>query len=117
MDVLVSTLSPVCNYAKGKWVPDNKHPLYSGFGCKQWLSAMWACRLMQRTDFAYEKLRWQPKDCQMEEFERSKFFRRYFFLLIHAYRLNSSVVLGNISLNIVIFQFLLPISSFEMTEA
>lgn len=65
-----------CNYAKGKWVPDNKHPLYSGFGCKQWLSAMWACRLMQRTDFAYERLRWQPKDCQMEEFEGSKFFRR-----------------------------------------
>jgi len=117
MDVLVSTLSPACNYAKGKWVPDNKHPLYSGFGCKQWLSAMWACRLMQRTDFAYERLRWQPKDCQMEEFEGSKFFRRYFILLIRAYILNPSVVLWNISLNNVIFQFVLPISSFEMTEA
>lgn len=71
-----ATENKACNYAKGKWVPDNKHPLYSGFGCKQWLSAMWACRLMQRTDFAYERLRWQPKDCQMEEFEGSKFFRR-----------------------------------------
>lgn len=70
------TESKVCNYAKGKWVPDNKRPLYSGFGCKQWLSGMWACRLMQRTDFEYEKLRWQPKDCQMEEFEGSKFLRR-----------------------------------------
>ncbi|RDY02050.1 Protein trichome birefringence-like 16, partial [Mucuna pruriens] len=68
---------PVCNYAKGKWVPDNNRPLlYSGFGCKQWLSGMWACRMMQRTDFAYERLRWQPKDCQMEEFEGSKFLRR-----------------------------------------
>ncbi|KAK7388273.1 hypothetical protein VNO78_23086 [Psophocarpus tetragonolobus] len=70
------TESKVCNYAKGKWVPDNNRPLYSGFGCKQWLSGMWACRLMQRTDFEYEKLRWQPKDCHMEEFEGSKFLRR-----------------------------------------
>ncbi|XP_041006084.1 protein trichome birefringence-like 16 [Juglans microcarpa x Juglans regia] len=65
-----------CNYAKGKWVPDDNRPLYSGFGCKQWLSGMWACRLMQRTDFAYEKLRWQPKNCQMEQFEGSKFLRK-----------------------------------------
>ncbi|KAK9275979.1 hypothetical protein L1049_023255 [Liquidambar formosana] len=65
-----------CNYAKGKWVADNNRPLYSGFGCKQWLSAMWACRLTQRTDFAYEKLRWQPKDCKMEEYTGSKFLKR-----------------------------------------
>ncbi|XP_004508004.1 protein trichome birefringence-like 16 isoform X3 [Cicer arietinum] len=71
-----ATENKACNYAKGKWVPDNNRPLYSGFDCKQWLSGMWACRLMQRTDFAYEKLRWQPKDCQMEEFEGSKFLRR-----------------------------------------
>ncbi|ESW26564.1 hypothetical protein PHAVU_003G129900 [Phaseolus vulgaris] len=71
-----STKSKVCNYAKGKWVPDNNRPLYSGFGCKQWLSTMWACRMMQRTDFEYERLRWQPKDCQMDEFEGSKFLRR-----------------------------------------
>ncbi|KDO73873.1 hypothetical protein CISIN_1g0096291mg, partial [Citrus sinensis] len=62
-----------CNYAKGKWVVDDSRPLYSGAHCKQWLSQMWACRLMQRTDFAYERLRWQPKDCQMEEFEGSQF--------------------------------------------
>ncbi|KAA8534762.1 hypothetical protein F0562_029796 [Nyssa sinensis] len=66
----------VCNYAKGKWVNDDRRPLYSGFGCKQWLSGMWACRLTQRTDFAYEKLRWQPKNCEMEEFTGSKFLRR-----------------------------------------
>ncbi|KAK6236574.1 hypothetical protein SCA6_011911 [Theobroma cacao] len=65
-----------CNYAKGKWVIDDRRPLYSGFGCKQWLAPMWACRLMQRQDFAFEKLRWQPKDCEMEEFEGSKFFKR-----------------------------------------
>ncbi|QCE13584.1 protein trichome birefringence-like 16 [Vigna unguiculata] len=71
-----ATENRVCNLAKGKWVPDNRRPLYSGFECKQWLSEMWACRLTQRTDFAYERLRWQPKDCQVEEFEGSKFLRR-----------------------------------------
>ncbi|ESQ42088.1 hypothetical protein EUTSA_v10013136mg [Eutrema salsugineum] len=65
-----------CNYAKGKWVVDNHRPLYSGSQCKQWLASMWACRLMQRTDFAFERLRWQPKDCSMEDFEGSKFLRR-----------------------------------------
>lgn len=65
-----------CNYAKGKWVVDNTRPLYSGFSCKRWLSEMWACRLMQRTDFTYENIRWQPKDCPMEEFEAAKFLRR-----------------------------------------
>ncbi|GMH18109.1 hypothetical protein Nepgr_019950 [Nepenthes gracilis] len=65
-----------CNYARGKWVEDDRRPFYSGSGCKKWLSEMWACRLTQRTDFAYEKFRWQPQDCEMEEFERSKFFNR-----------------------------------------
>ncbi|BAT80021.1 hypothetical protein VIGAN_02298000 [Vigna angularis var. angularis] len=32
---------PVCNLAKGKWDPDNRQPLYSGFECKQCLSEMW----------------------------------------------------------------------------
>ncbi|KAG2280038.1 hypothetical protein Bca52824_051258 [Brassica carinata] len=77
----VSTSTPripdkACNYAKGKWVVDNHRPLYSGSHCKQWLASMWACRLMQRTDFAFERLRWQPKDCSMEEFEGSKFLKR-----------------------------------------
>ncbi|THU60831.1 hypothetical protein C4D60_Mb07t16890 [Musa balbisiana] len=42
-------LMNVCNYAKGKWVADNRRPLYSGLGCKQWLSPMWACRMQNRT--------------------------------------------------------------------
>ncbi|KAE8807506.1 protein trichome birefringence-like 14 [Hordeum vulgare] len=57
-----------CNYAKGKWVGDEKRPLYSGNECKQWLSKMWACRMMQRTDFFYESYRWQPHGCEMPEF-------------------------------------------------
>lgn len=65
-----------CSLAKGRWVIDDSRPLYSGHGCKQWLSSMWACRLTQRTDFEYEKLRWQPKDCEMEEFTGHKFLKR-----------------------------------------
>lgn len=75
-DVKTPLKNQACNYAKGKWIPDDNRPLYSGFGCKQWLSSMWACRLTQRSDFAYEKLRWQPKDCEMETFTGSKFLRR-----------------------------------------
>ncbi|CAD5188212.1 protein trichome birefringence-like 14 isoform X1 [Musa acuminata AAA Group] len=69
-------LMNVCNYAKGKWVADNRRPLYSGHGCKQWLSPMWACRLMKRTDFSYESFRWQPQGCEMPEFSGSKFLKR-----------------------------------------
>ncbi|KDP29554.1 hypothetical protein JCGZ_19267 [Jatropha curcas] len=65
-----------CNYAKGRWVEDRRRPLYSGFGCKQWLSEMWACRLTQRTDFSYERYRWNPENCEMPEFEASQFLKR-----------------------------------------
>ncbi|WOL20129.1 protein trichome birefringence-like 14 isoform X2 [Canna indica] len=65
-----------CNYAKGKWVADTRRPFYSGSACKQWLSPMWACRLMQRTDFFYEDYRWQPQSCEMPEFSRNSFFKK-----------------------------------------
>ncbi|XP_031744235.1 protein trichome birefringence-like 16 isoform X3 [Cucumis sativus] len=74
--VILSPSSKVCNYAKGRWVEDNRRPWYSGFGCKQWLSIMWACRLTKRKDFSYEGYRWQPENCYMPEFERSSFLRR-----------------------------------------
>ncbi|XP_010666846.2 protein trichome birefringence-like 14 isoform X1 [Beta vulgaris subsp. vulgaris] len=65
-----------CDYAKGNWVADDDRPFYSGGRCLQWLSEMWACRLTDRTDFSYEKFRWQPKDCEMEEYSGKKFLRR-----------------------------------------
>lgn len=66
-----------CNYAKGKWILDSTRPsLYSGSGCKQWLSPMWACQLTNRTDFTFEKLRWLPKGCRMDEFSGPKFLKR-----------------------------------------
>ncbi|KAK9233052.1 hypothetical protein WN943_023301 [Citrus x changshan-huyou] len=66
----------VCNYAKGRWVADSRRPMYSRFGCKQWLSEMWGCGLTQRSDFSYEGYRWLPNNCEMPEFERSAFLRR-----------------------------------------
>ncbi|CAN6557914.1 unnamed protein product [Malus baccata var. baccata] len=77
LDLLQESLHlPVCNYAKGKWVVDHKKLLYYGHGCKQCLSSMWSCRMTKRTEFSYEKVSWQPKDCQMEEFEGYKFLKR-----------------------------------------
>lgn len=78
---LLCVTSTGCNYAKGRWVADSQRPLYSGFGCKQWLSDMWACRLTQRADFTYEGYRWQPDNCEMRDFEGSKFLRRYMFFV------------------------------------
>ncbi|RXH91953.1 hypothetical protein DVH24_020976, partial [Malus domestica] len=79
LDLLQESLHlPVCNYVKGKWVVDHKKLLYSGHGCKQCLSSMWSCRMTKCTDFSYEKVSWQPKDCQMEEFEGYKFLKRLY---------------------------------------
>ncbi|KAK7275352.1 hypothetical protein RIF29_16465 [Crotalaria pallida] len=50
-----------CNSAKGRWVAGSRRPLYSGFGCKQWLSAMWSCRMTERPDFSFEGYRWWPE--------------------------------------------------------
>ncbi|KAL0727542.1 hypothetical protein Bca4012_023635 [Brassica carinata] len=66
----------LCNYAKGKWVKDKKRPLYSGSECKQWLSSMWACRVMGRPDFSFEGYRWQPQGCNMPLFDRLTFLTR-----------------------------------------
>ncbi|KAH0845265.1 hypothetical protein HID58_091875 [Brassica napus] len=71
-----SSSSSVCNYAKGKWVKDKKRPLYSGSECKQWLSSMWACRVMGRPDFSFEGYRWQPQGCNMPQFDRFTFLTR-----------------------------------------
>ncbi|KAG6657304.1 hypothetical protein I3843_04G075000 [Carya illinoinensis] len=76
IDSTSSSQTKICNYAKGRWVADSRRPLYSGFGCKQWLSGMWACRLTQREDFSYEGYRWQPENCEMPEFERLTFLER-----------------------------------------
>ncbi|KAK9116643.1 hypothetical protein Sjap_015590 [Stephania japonica] len=74
--IIAAEKEKACNYAKGKWIEDSRWPLYSGFGCKQWLSEMWACRLTQRTDFSYETFRWVPHGCQMPNFDESSFLRR-----------------------------------------
>ncbi|KAL8166300.1 hypothetical protein V2J09_007799 [Rumex salicifolius] len=73
---VLSTKSKVCNYGKGRWIVDQRRPLYSGLKCKQWLSEMWACRLTGRLEFSYEAYRWQPENCEMPMFDRTEFLRR-----------------------------------------
>ncbi|XP_004502954.1 protein trichome birefringence-like 14 isoform X2 [Cicer arietinum] len=71
-----SSRSEVCNFAKGRWIANKRRPLYSGFGCKQWLSPMWSCRLTRRPDFSFEGYHWQPENCDVPEFDPSGFFRK-----------------------------------------
>lgn len=65
-----------CDYRNGRWVPDDRRPLYSGLKCKRWLSESWNCKLTQRKDFTYEKFRWQPEGCEMPMFQAAQFLRR-----------------------------------------
>ncbi|XP_039038637.1 protein trichome birefringence-like 14 [Hibiscus syriacus] len=69
-----SVATKVCNYAKGRWVADNRPPLYP-VQCK-YIQRNWACRLTNRTDFSYEGYRWQSVDCKMPEFDSSHFLER-----------------------------------------
>ncbi|OMO56109.1 hypothetical protein COLO4_35776 [Corchorus olitorius] len=64
----------VCNYAKGRWVAENRVPFYN-HGC-EYINTDWNCRAMNRTDFSYEKYRWEPLDCQMPEFDPFDFLKR-----------------------------------------
>ncbi|KAI5055003.1 hypothetical protein GOP47_0030148 [Adiantum capillus-veneris] len=72
-----SAASTGCDYTAGKWVKNEKPPLYSGSTCKRWLSAMWACRSMAgRPNFHYESFRWQPNGCNLPEFNSKGFLKR-----------------------------------------
>ncbi|XP_051209262.1 protein trichome birefringence-like 14 isoform X2 [Lolium perenne] len=62
-----------CNYAKGKWIGDEKRPLYSGYECKRWLPKKYNCDAMGRTDLSFEGYRWQPYGCKMPEFSGLNF--------------------------------------------
>jgi hypothetical protein len=74
-----------CNYAKGKWIADEKWPLYSGYKCKQWLPKKYNCGVMGRTDLSFESYRWQPHGCEMPEFLGTNFLNRYYTLLVLFY--------------------------------
>ncbi|BBN09077.1 hypothetical protein MPTK1_4g16930 [Marchantia polymorpha subsp. ruderalis] len=67
---------PVCDFTRGYWVKDESRPLYDGTKCKAYLAQMWACREMNRPDFEYEKLRWQPDGCDLPSFTSSNFLQR-----------------------------------------
>ncbi|KAL2631171.1 hypothetical protein R1flu_015857 [Riccia fluitans] len=80
-DVKPSTTSETsggkCDFTRGNWIVDAQNrPLYDGTKCKRYLSAMWACREMNRPDFEFEKLRWQPDGCDLPTFSSHGFLER-----------------------------------------
>lgn len=66
-----------CDYSVGQWVHDHHQPLYSGKGCKMWLSPSWSCHLNKRPDMSYEHFRWQPSGCDLPKFDGHDFLNRY----------------------------------------
>ncbi|MED6156402.1 hypothetical protein PIB30_014153 [Stylosanthes scabra] len=65
-----------CDYAKGRWVADNRRPLYSWSSCKHFIAPQWSCRSTTRQDFSFEGYRWQPQNCDMPEFDPSAFLTK-----------------------------------------
>ncbi|XP_043692618.1 protein trichome birefringence-like [Telopea speciosissima] len=53
-----------CNIFDGRWVKDDSYPLYAPGSCPH-IDEPFNCFLNGRSDAAYQKLRWQPKDCNI----------------------------------------------------
>ncbi|XP_051209255.1 protein trichome birefringence-like 14 [Lolium perenne] len=71
-----ATRDDECNYAKGKWIADEKRPLYSSYECKRWIPKKYNCGAMGRTDLSFESYRWQPHGCEMPELSGPNFLDR-----------------------------------------
>ncbi|KAF6152149.1 hypothetical protein GIB67_005795 [Kingdonia uniflora] len=57
-----------CDLFSGKWVWDDKYPLYESRDC-EFLDAGFRCSENGRPDKFYTKWRWQPKDCNLPRFD------------------------------------------------
>ncbi|XP_043692554.1 protein trichome birefringence-like [Telopea speciosissima] len=53
-----------CNIFYGRWVKDDSYPLYPPGSCPS-IDEPFNCFLNSRPDIAYQKLRWQPKGCNI----------------------------------------------------
>ncbi|XP_042484642.1 protein trichome birefringence-like [Macadamia integrifolia] len=53
-----------CNIFDGRWVKDDSYPLYPPGSCPH-IDEPFDCFLNGRPDQAYQKLRWQPKNCNI----------------------------------------------------
>ncbi|KAK1287174.1 hypothetical protein QJS10_CPB19g01628 [Acorus calamus] len=56
-----------CNIFRGSWVKDDSYPLYREGSCPH-IDEPFDCFLNGRPDLNYQKLRWQPDDCDIPRF-------------------------------------------------
>ncbi|RZC79221.1 hypothetical protein C5167_003731 [Papaver somniferum] len=53
-----------CNIYDGNWVKDDSYPLYEPGSCPH-IDESFNCHLNGRLDKDYDRMRWQPKDCDI----------------------------------------------------
>ncbi|CAI5535969.1 unnamed protein product [Closterium sp. Naga37s-1] len=78
--------APLCDLYHGRWVRTRQRALYSGERCG-WISTNWACARSNRPREmrGYERLRWQPRGCNVKRFNAEGFFRSPLFSLPRFY--------------------------------
>ncbi|XP_051139438.1 protein trichome berefringence-like 7 isoform X2 [Andrographis paniculata] len=62
------SLSNGCNMFDGRWVKDERNPLYNASQCP-FLEPGFDCLANGRKDEEYLKWRWKPRDCQVPRFD------------------------------------------------
>ncbi|WOL16190.1 hypothetical protein Cni_G24972 [Canna indica] len=61
----------ICDWFEGKWVWDDKYPMYESDGCP-FLDGGFRCTENGRRDRMYTKWRWQPAGCDLPRFDAKK---------------------------------------------
>ncbi|XP_042394248.1 protein trichome birefringence-like 28 [Zingiber officinale] len=76
LDPTTSTVPETCDLSTGEWVYDDvNYPLYQEEQC-EFLSSQVACLKNGRKENAYQKWRWQPKDCTLPRFDAKLLLER-----------------------------------------
>ncbi|KAF8403923.1 hypothetical protein HHK36_012029 [Tetracentron sinense] len=108
-----------CNIFYGRWVRDDSYPLYPPGSCSH-IDEPFDCFLNGRPDGDYQKLRWQPKGCNIPRYVvKSKYknfcvsgFMFYWDAFINLICISGFCVLGLIHQ----FEFLVLLNGRDMLE-
>ncbi|URE36176.1 hypothetical protein MUK42_16581 [Musa troglodytarum] len=65
----------VCDIFQGRWVEDDAYPLYPEGTCPH-IDEPFDCHHNGRPDRSYQKLRWQPNDCQIPRLNATDMLER-----------------------------------------